>query len=240
MLLIVVALAYLGSRSEKPVPSPLPEPAKVTVENDSVDTRKPPTRLPQATATPNETAIAPSQDPEPAMVIEDTGTALSLLKSPAKPASGLARVNANTLNVRGIPDPGGTKLGTLTRGTVVRVFETRGGWARVSDTRGGLKGWVSLNYLMALTLQEQQQPVLAKPKPKPVAAKPLFNRSAVVKEIIGASIASYPGRCPCPYFTDRAGRRCGGRSAYSRAGGYAPLCYPEDVTDAMVREWVSR
>lgn len=58
-------------------------------------------------------------------------------------------------------------------------------------------------------------------------------RQAIIKE----SIASYPGNCPCPYNTDRAGRRCGGRSAYNRAGGYAPLCYPKDISKADVRAY---
>jgi len=47
--------------------------------------------------------------------------------------------------------------------------------------------------------------------------------------LLKASRAAYPGNCPCPDDRDRAGRRCGGRSAYSRPGGYAPLCYPHDV-----------
>lgn len=55
--------------------------------------------------------------------------------------------------------------------------------------------------------------------------------------LIQESIASYPGRCPCPYNVDRAGRSCGGRSAYSRKGGYAPLCYARDVTREMVEEY---
>jgi hypothetical protein len=42
--------------------------------------------------------------------------------------------------------------------------------------------------------------------------------------LVSESIASYPGRCPCPYFVDRAGRMCGARSAYSRPGGASPLC----------------
>ena len=58
----------------------------------------------------------------------------------------------------------------------------------------------------------------------------------VKQRIIRQSIAAYPGSCPCPYSVDRAGRRCGARSAYSRPGGYAPLCFPSDVTPAMVRE----
>lgn len=29
------------------------------------------------------------------------------------------------------------------------------------------------------------------------------------RAIIQESLASYPGNCPCPYNTDRAGRSCG-------------------------------
>jgi hypothetical protein len=49
-------------------------------------------------------------------------------------------------------------------------------------------------------------------------------KQAIIKE----SIASYRGSCPCPYNVDRAGRRCGARSAYSRPGGASPLCYEKD------------
>jgi hypothetical protein len=55
--------------------------------------------------------------------------------------------------------------------------------------------------------------------------------------IIRQSIATYPGNCPCPYNLDRAGRRCGARSAYSKPGGRAPLCYPGDVSDEMVAKY---
>jgi hypothetical protein len=56
----------------------------------------------------------------------------------------------------------------------------------------------------------------------------------IKQKLIQQSIEQYPGNCPCLYNTDRAGRRCGGRSAYNRAGGYSPLCYPNDVTQKMV------
>lgn len=62
---------------------------------------------------------------------------------------------------------------------------------------------------------------------------------AIKQKIIQQSIESYPGNCPCPYNTARNGSRCGKRSAYNRAGGYAPLCYQEDVSDRMVREYKS-
>jgi len=57
------------------------------------------------------------------------------------------------------------------------------------------------------------------------------------QKIIRASITSYPGTCPCPYNVMRNGRSCGGRSAYSRPGGYAPKCYPNDVSAAEVEEY---
>ena len=58
----------------------------------------------------------------------------------------------------------------------------------------------------------------------------------IKQEIIKQSIASYRGSCPCPYNVDRAGRRCGARSAYSKPGGASPICYEKDVTQKMVDE----
>lgn len=52
--------------------------------------------------------------------------------------------------------------------------------------------------------------------------------------LISQSISSYSGNCPCPYFRDRAGRLCGRRSAWSRGGGAAPLCYRNDISKEAV------
>jgi hypothetical protein len=62
----------------------------------------------------------------------------------------------------------------------------------------------------------------------------------VKQAIINESIASYRGNCPCPYNIDRAGHRCGKRSAYSRPGGATPVCYPDDVTQKMVDDYRKR
>jgi hypothetical protein len=43
--------------------------------------------------------------------------------------------------------------------------------------------------------------------------------------------------CACPDDTARNGSACGGRSAYSRPGGAAPLCYPTDVTATMIEQY---
>jgi len=50
-----------------------------------------------------------------------------------------------------------------------------------------------------------------------------------VRQIINESIAMYPGKCACPYSLMSNGRKCGKRSAYSKPGGYEPLCCREDV-----------
>ncbi len=59
----------------------------------------------------------------------------------------------------------------------------------------------------------------------------------VRRALIRESIEAYEGRCPCPYQRDSRGRACGRRSAWSREGGEAPYCYPNDVPAEAVAEW---
>jgi hypothetical protein len=64
--------------------------------------------------------------------------------------------------------------------------------------------------------------------------------AAIAAIIIQASRAQYHagGRpCACPDDTMRNGRACGERSAYSRPRGASPLCYPSDVTTAMIESY---
>ena len=70
------------------------------------------------------------------------------------------------------------------------------------------------------------------------AKQSMQSDEAIKKEIIQQSIQTYSGNCP--YNTARNGSRCGKRSAYNRVGGAAPLCYPEDVSDRMVKEFKGR
>lgn len=69
------------------------------------------------------------------------------------------------------------------------------------------------------------------------ARRSALSDAQVKQRIIKASISEYPGNCPCPYNSARNGSRCGRRSAWNRAGGYAPMCYASDVTKADVRAW---
>ncbi|MDY7561493.1 MULTISPECIES: hypothetical protein [unclassified Pseudomonas] len=64
--------------------------------------------------------------------------------------------------------------------------------------------------------------------------------SAIVQILINDSIASYPGNCPCPYNAAKNGSRCGKRSAYNRPGGYAPLCFKEDISKEMIEGYRGR
>ena len=72
----------------------------------------------------------------------------------------------------------------------------------------------------------------------PAYAQP--SRDEIKQEIIDDSIAAYPGNCPCPYNSMRNGRSCGGRSAWSREGGYSPICYKKEVTEEMIKEWIEQ
>jgi hypothetical protein len=67
--------------------------------------------------------------------------------------------------------------------------------------------------------------------------------AAIAAIIVQASRDQYHagGRpCACPDDTMRNGRACGGRSAYSRPDGAAPLCYQSDVTAAMIDSYRQR
>ena len=66
------------------------------------------------------------------------------------------------------------------------------------------------------------------------AEKKELSDSQLKQLIIENSIATYPGRCPCPYHAASNGSRCGGRSAYSKSGGYSVICYESDITKDML------
>ncbi len=59
------------------------------------------------------------------------------------------------------------------------------------------------------------------------------NEDVFIKNTIAKSIANYPGKCACPYQFKSNGKRCGKSSAYSKSGGYLPLCYSSDITNQI-------
>lgn len=165
----------------------------------------------------------------------------SALQTP--PASLLLRrtmyVTASSLNVRRSASANAPALFALANGATVVVTSEDGDWAGIALTDGST-GWVSRRYL-SLTRKAVSAPSSSTAPPtQPATAKQkAYNRDQVVRAVMARSLAGYSGRCPCPDNVDRAGRRCGGRSAYSRAGGYGPLCYPTDVTQKMIDDYVA-
>jgi len=74
-------------------------------------------------------------------------------------------------------------------------------------------------------------------------ATAVISAAAIAALIVKESRSAYyaTGRhCACPDDRMRNGHVCGGRSAYSRPGGAAPLCYPGDVTAAQISEYRAR
>jgi hypothetical protein len=67
-----------------------------------------------------------------------------------------------------------------------------------------------------------------------------FTDAQIIDAIIKQSRQSYYATghpCACPDDKAKNGSSCGARSAYSRPGGAAPLCYPKDVTRGMIEDF---
>lgn len=76
-----------------------------------------------------------------------------------------------------------------------------------------------------------------KAEPAETTTKEILTDAAIAALIIAGSIALYKATghpCACPGDTMRNGRACGGRSAWSKAGGAKPLCFPTDITSEMI------
>lgn len=72
------------------------------------------------------------------------------------------------------------------------------------------------------------------------AKKSVLSSEQVKQLIIEESISEYPGPCACPFNRASNGSKCGKRSAWSKPGGYSPVCYKDEVTKEMVDDWRKR
>jgi hypothetical protein len=92
----------------------------------------------------------------------------------------------------------------------------------------------------------------AQPAPSSSPAKPLtpvdeeakkrslISDIAVIATVIAASRAAYLAMgkpCGCPDHVAANGSRCGLRSAHTKPGGFKPLCFPTDVSPAIIATW---
>ena len=87
-----------------------------------------------------------------------------------------------------------------------------------------------LSCLITIVAVAQEQPQAAK-------QSETLTDVAVIALIIAGSIAAYKAMgkpCACPSDLMRNGRPCGGNSAWSRGGGFRPICFADDVSPAMI------
>lgn len=144
-------------------------------------------------------------------------------------------VAGNRVAFRSGPSTGSTIIDRFDNGRQVLLIEESGEWSHIKDQLTQGEGWIASRLLANRPKPGDEKPSKKEAKEtareKPVPSVP---DSTIIQRIIAESPANYPGSCACPYNTDRGGRRCGKRSAYSKPGGYAPICYPQDVTKAMI------
>ncbi|MGR3551362.1 SH3 domain-containing protein [Pseudooceanicola sp.] len=150
----------------------------------------------------------------------------------------MLRVTGSRVNVRREPSINAGVLTTYTRGRLVPVLRTRGAWSEIHmGDSANSTGWIASRLLS--TRSPAQAPT-TQIRQRSVSVPSSREITAARKDLISLSIAAYQGSCPCPYNRDRAGRRCGGRSAWSRPGGASPICYDSDVTEARLQTYFAR
>lgn len=213
----IIALAvifgmFMPGKKDDP---PKPEPTSYAVASWTT---------PAATST----ASAPTSPPE---------VARTSVRAPSPPpATAYPRliIRGHDVPMRAEPAPKARIVDKVPQGLAVEEVERADGWVKVRHPVTTAQGWVKASLTRAVGIEDQAKPEVAKTKP---SVGPALATSVVKARIIAASRADYPGNCACPDDRDKRGHRCGGRSAYSRPGGYAPLCYPSDVSAEMVAEY---
>ncbi|MDM7850171.1 SH3 domain-containing protein [Pseudochrobactrum kiredjianiae] len=105
----------------------------------------------------------------------------------------------------------------IEKGHLVKVLNVRGDWFSIEYRNR--TGWISSSLLTS------EKPVI-RPAPTTTRTLPTQTVAPVRQSRAGQPTREpYVGTCDCPYDLMRNGRRCGGRSAYSRPGGRNPQCY---------------
>ena len=150
-------------------------------------------------------------------------------------------VTGSVVNARSGPGTNYQVLAQLPRGTKVQAAARQeGSWVELEVANLGQTVWMHGKYLSP-DAPVQRVATTTETQPKRGVRAPTSSEiNTAIKLIIAQSINAYPGSCPCPYNRDRAGRRCGGRSAWSRPGGYSPMCYDTDISQARLRTYFAR
>ncbi|TCU17893.1 SH3 domain-containing protein [Rhizobium sullae] len=122
------------------------------------------------------------------------------------------------LRMREGPGPSFPTITTLDKGARLEVLATDGQWLRVTASLNS--GWVHGEFVSDGSVSIEKPAI----KQETAPARRLVRKTPETRS--GQPIRdSYVGTCDCPYDLMSNGRRCGGRSAYSRPGGRSPQCY---------------
>lgn len=167
--------------------------------------------------------------------------------APPQPSWRNVYITGHRVPIRSGPDAKSQIVDRVENGRLVVEYERRGDWVLVEHPITAKRGWVSARRisLSQPAGSDANEPAEEKPeieKKPPRSARKLLTDAAIVALLIKASLAEYHSHapCACPYDHDRRGRSCGARSAWSRPGGYSPLCYPKDVSKAAIAAYRER
>ena len=222
--LFVFALAKCGeTKTTAPVLQPTQPPVALTHEFPAQRASAPPVPSAPVRSLFAEAPAAPEPPP----------------KVHLKPIKRTLYVTGKEVPLRAAPDAKAKILNRLPNGMRVGELSRREGWVEIRHPLSAIEGWVSARRLSEAAPQTEETKTEEQPKPKrkePPGIEVLSD-AAIIAKLIALDAAAYSGNCRCPENRDRAGRRCGARSAYSKPGGWAPLCYPGDVSREAIAEF---
>lgn len=195
---------------------------------------------PKTNPPPQAQSVSLLQAPaSPSGVVASGEYATPSSKPPAPPVAEASKprliVSGHNVPMRAEPAAKTAIIDRLKQGLAVEEVARQEGWVKIRHPVTAAEGWAKASLVRAeadMSAAEKPKAETAKPSVGPVLAT-----SVIVARLLEASRADYPGNCACPEDRDKRGHRCGARSAYSRPGGYAPLCYLHDVTPAMIAEY---
>jgi hypothetical protein len=204
-------------------------PEKVTAPLPSV-----PLYAPTAVDRPPLQAPVPTNSP-PAPPLVSTSRSMDQLTSRD------VYVRGHKVPIRNAPNEKAPILDRVDNGLVVVECERQGDWVLIEHPTTAKRGWVQAQRISYEPPQETQQ---EKKRDEEIRKEPkvALTTAAIVAALIRESLTEYHSHapCACPYDHDRAGRSCGRRSAWSRPGGYSPLCYASDVTPNAIAAYRER
>lgn len=186
---------------------------------------------------PLEVSAKPARELSSAKVETPSSDGLELRSADAP----IRYVSGKRVGFRSGPSTTDPIIDRFDAGRKVFLMEQAGDWSRIRDDLTQHEGWIATRFLSETETTTKAAPAKKEKKLEEIeVAVPVIPDSVLIQRIIAESLGSYPSSCACPYSRDRAGRRCGKRSAYSKPGGYSPICFPGDVTKAMIEAFRSR